>query len=57
LFSRAEESVRRRLKSLRREYRRLRGSKLSASLVTLDVETGAVLAYVLYRTQHLQKRG
>jgi penicillin-binding protein 1B len=42
----AEQSVRRRLDRIRRDYPRLRKAKLSAVLVALDADTGAVLAYV-----------
>jgi penicillin-binding protein 1B len=42
----AERSVRRRLERIRRGHRRLRNKELSAVLVALDADTGAVLAYV-----------
>jgi penicillin-binding protein 1B len=42
----AERSVRRRLERIRRDHRRLRNEKLSAVLVALDADSGAVLAYV-----------
>jgi penicillin-binding protein 1B len=42
----AEQSVRRRLDRIRRDHPRLRKEKLSAALVALDADTGAVLAYV-----------
>jgi len=42
----AERSVRHRLERIRLDHRRLRNEKLSAVLVALDADTGAVLAYV-----------
>ena len=42
----AEETVASRLDALRRDFPKLRGTKLSAALVALDARTGAVLAYV-----------
>jgi hypothetical protein len=42
----AEREVRTRLRQLRRDHPRLRGSDLSAVLVALDPDSGAVLAYV-----------
>jgi len=42
----AERSVRRGLERLREDQRRLRREELSAVLVALDADTGAVLAYV-----------
>ena len=41
-----ERSVRHRLERIRRDHRRLRNEKLSAVLVALDADTGAVLAYI-----------
>ena len=46
LQSAAEEAVAKRLAALRRGYRSLRDAPLSAALVALDPDTGAVLAYV-----------
>jgi penicillin-binding protein 1B len=42
----AERSVRRRLEQARRDHPRLRRKELSAALVALDADSGAVLAYV-----------
>jgi penicillin-binding protein 1B len=42
----AEEAVRERLAALRRGHRRLRAAGVSAALVALDANSGAVLAYV-----------
>jgi penicillin-binding protein 1B len=42
----AEDTVRKRLQGLRRDYPRLREAPLSAALVSLDARTGEVLSYV-----------
>ncbi len=46
LQRRAEKAVERELSGLRRRHRRLRRAPLSAALLALDLESGAVLAYV-----------